>query len=475
MQQRRECRGRYQYGATRDRRGRFAADDLQRFHSVEEKKKALVASCEEQESRRCRVAVYDDGVRYTLIEAIEYPDVRLVYAPPRAVGEYGGDIDNWMWPRHTGDYSFYRAYVGPDGKPADHAEENVPYRPKHYLKIATDPLDSQRIPETHPVDPATLSPQEMVSLVQNGGLVGLGGAAFPSHVKLKLPEGKRAQFVILNGCECEPYLTSDHRTMLERPEYVHQGIRIVLRALGIRRAVIGIEANKPDAIEVMRDTAPDDLDVTVQPLEVKYPQGAEKMLIKAVTGREVPSGKLPSAVGALVQNVATTASVALVFETGQPLIERIMTISGRGIRRPGNWVIPFGTKLSDVIAASGGFTEDAAEIVFGGPMMGQSQASLDVPVLKATGGILVLSRDECKRQDILPCIRCGKCIDVCPVFLNPQLMGALARVDRYEEMVENNLADCMLCGCCSFVCPSNIPLSQLFAMSKIQLSRLQAA
>ena len=318
-------------------------------------------------------------------------------------------------------------------------------------------------------------PQEIHEAILEAGIVGLGGAAFPMHVKLRPPADQPVDVLMVNGCECEPYLTSDHRTMLERPEYVHQGIRIVLRALGIRRAVIGIEANKPDAIEVMRDTAPDDLDIRVQPLEVKYPQGAEKMLIKAVTGREVPSGKLPSSVGALVQNVATTASVALVFETGQPLIERIMTISGRGIRRPGNWVIPFGTKLSDVIAASGGFTEDAAEIVFGGPMMGQSQASLDVPVLKATGGILVLSKDECKRQDILPCIRCGKCIDACPVFLNPQLMGALARVDRYEEMVENNLADCMLCGCCSFVCPSNIPLSQLFAMSKIQLSRLQAA
>ena len=215
--------------------------------------------------------------------------------------------------------------------------------------------------------------------------------------------------------------------------------------------------------------------MSVQPLQVKYPQGAEKMLIKAVTGREVPSGKLPAAVGTLVQNVATTANVARIFETGQPLIERIMTISGRGIRQPGNWVIPFGTKLRDVIDACGGLTGDAAEIVFGGPMMGQSQASLDVPVLKATGGILVLSREECKRQDILPCIRCGKCIDACPVFLNPQLLGSLARVERFEEMKEEaSLGDCMLCGCCSFVCPSNIPLSQMFAMAKFQLGRLAA-
>jgi len=226
----------------------------------------------------------------------------------------------------------------------------------------------------------------------------------------------------------------------------------------------------------MRETAPDDLDVTVQPLQVKYPQGAEKMLIKAVLGREVPSGALPSAIGALVQNVATTANIAAVFETGQPLIERIITVTGRGIRKPGNWVIPFGTKLRDVIDVCGGLTDDAAEIVFGGPMMGLGQANLDVPILKATGGILVLSKDETKRQDILPCIRCGKCLDACPVFLNPQLLGALARVERYEEMAEEaNLKDCMLCGCCSFVCPSNIPLSQLFALSKNHLARMAAS
>ena len=343
------------------------------------------------------------------------------------------------------------------------------------IRIEVDPHSTQMqrprlVPHWDEVPAVQLSEE-----ISKAGIVGLGGAAFPSHVKLRPPEDQPVDVLMVNGCECEPYLTSDHRTMLEQPQRVHQGIRIVLRALGIRRAVIGIEANKPDAIEIMRDTAPSDLDVSVKALKVKYPQGAEKMLIKAVTGREVPSGKLPSSVGALVQNVATTASVAKVFETGEPLIERIMTVSGRGIRKPGNWVIPFGTKLGDVIAACGGLNEDAAEIVFGGPMMGQSQASLDVPVLKATGGILVLSRDECKRQDILPCIRCGKCVDACPVFLNPQHLGALARVDRFEEMVDNNLGDCMLCGCCSFVCPSNIPLSQLFAMSKIQLSRLKAA
>jgi electron transport complex protein RnfC len=344
------------------------------------------------------------------------------------------------------------------------------------IRIAVDPYSTQiQRPRVVP-HWQEVKEEELSQVIFRAGIVGLGGAAFPSHVKLNPPEDQPVDVLLVNGCECEPYLTSDHRTMLERPEQVHLGTRIMLRALGINRAVIGIEANKPDAIEIIRETAPDDLDVTVQPLQVKYPQGAEKMLIKAVTGREVPSGAFPSSIGALVQNVATTSNVATVFETGQPLIERIITVTGRGIRNPGNWVIPFGTKLRDVIEVCGGLTDDAAEILFGGPMMGLSQANLDVPILKATGGILVLAEDECKRQEILPCIRCGKCIEACPIFLNPQWMGDLAKVERYEEMAaEANLNDCMLCGCCSFVCPSNIPLSQLFAMSKNQLRRLQVS
>jgi len=344
------------------------------------------------------------------------------------------------------------------------------------IRIDVDPNSSQMrrsriVPRWQDVKDEDLSKE-----IARAGIVGLGGAAFPSHVKLCPPKDQPVELLLINGCECEPYLTSDHRVMLEQPDKVYTGIRIALKALGITRAVIGIEANKPDAIEIMRKTKPDDLDVTIQPLQVKYPQGAEKMLIKAVMGREVPSGALPSAIGAMVQNVATAANVAAVFETGHPLIERIITVSGRGIRKPGNWKIPFGTKLRDVIEHCGGLTEDAAEIVFGGPMMGLGQANLDVPILKANGGILILSKDECKRQDIMPCIRCGKCLDACPVFLNPQLMGVLAKAEHYEELeTEANLKDCMLCGSCSFVCPSNIPLSQLFAMARTQIRRLASS
>jgi electron transport complex protein RnfC len=319
-----------------------------------------------------------------------------------------------------------------------------------------------------------LSPKGIVQAVQDAGVVGLGGAAFPTHVKLSPPEDAKIDTVIINGCECEPYLTTDHHIMSEYPERVHLGIRIMMKALGVDRVMIGIEKNKPDAIEAIRATLPTDINVTVHPLTVKYPQGAEKMLIEALLGREVPSGKLPMNVGVVVQNVGSAATIAEVFETGLPLIERIVTVTGRGVKEPANLIVPVGTKVRELIEACGGMTDDAHEIVFGGPMMGAPQASLDVPVLKGTTGVLVLSKDETRRQESYSCIRCGYCLDACPVFLNPQLLGKIAIAGRYEDAEDHHIWDCMLCGCCSYVCPSNIPLSQLFAVTRTALRRAKA-
>jgi len=314
-----------------------------------------------------------------------------------------------------------------------------------------------------------LAPHEIVAAVQEAGVVGLGGAAFPTHVKLKPPEDAKLESVLLNGCECEPYLTTDHRTMAEYPARVLLGLRIMMRALGVTRATIGIELNKPDAIEAIRAHLPDDLDIEVMALRVKYPQGAEKMLIKAVTGHEVPSGKLPVHVGVLVQNVASVATIAEVFETGLPLIERVVTVTGNGVKKPGNLIVPVGTKLKDLLDACGGLTDDAREVVVGGPMMGAAQANLDVPVVKGTTGVVVLTRKEVKRKRSYPCIRCGHCLEACPIFLDPQHLGSLAQHQQYDEMTSFHLWDCMLCGCCSYVCPSNIPLSQLFTAAKTAL------
>ena len=339
------------------------------------------------------------------------------------------------------------------------------------IRIAVAPHSAQvprrrMIPDWH-----GLSREQLVDAVRQAGVVGLGGAAFPTHVKLVPPENASIDTILVNGCECEPYLTTDHRTMVEYPERVHLGIRIMMTCLGVRRAVIGVERNKPDAIAALQATLPGDLDVTVRPLTVKYPQGAEKMLIQALLGREVPSGKLPMHVGAVVHNVASIATIAEVFETGLPLIERIVTVTGRGVRRPSNVIVPVGTRVGELIDSCGGMTDDAREIVFGGPMMGQAQASLDTPVTKGTTGVIVLTAAEVKPQRSYPCIRCGHCLDACPVFLNPQLLGQLAQAERWGEMADHHLADCMLCGCCGYTCPSNIPLTQLFALAKTHLRR----
>jgi electron transport complex protein RnfC len=304
--------------------------------------------------------------------------------------------------------------------------------------------------------------------------VGLGGAAFPTHVKLVPPKDHAVHTLIINGAECEPYLTSDHRTMAEYPDRCMFGIRVMMKCLGVTKCVVGIERNKPDAIAAMERAVPKDLEVKILPLTVKYPQGAEKMLILAVTGTEVPSGKLPVTVGVVVQNVGSIAAIAEVFETGLPLVERIVTVTGHGLRRPANLIVPVGTKLHDLLAFCEGVTPDAAEVIIGGPMMGQAVSNLDAPVIKGTTGVVVLRKDETREAKSYPCIHCGRCLEACPVFLNPSLLGDYARVARFDDMAELHLADCMLCGSCSYVCPSNIPLSQMFTAGKAALRR-QAA
>ena len=346
------------------------------------------------------------------------------------------------------------------------------------IRIEVDPysVQTQRprtIPDWHDVEH---DHDLLVRAVQAGGVVGLGGAAFPTHVKLSPPEGSSLEVLILNGVECEPYLTTDHRIMVEHPRRVLFGLRVMMRALGVKKALIGIENNKPDAIEVLTRELPDfvdaDHEIDVIGLTVCYPQGAEKMLIQALVEREVPSGKLPIDAGVLVQNVGSVASIAEIFETGLPLVERVVTVTGDGVERPRNLLVPIGTKLRDLFAACGGTTSDARQVVLGGPMMGPSQSDLDTPVVKGISGVVVLPEGQVKPTEQHDCIRCGHCLDACPIFLNPQRLGLLAKNGRYESMRDDyHLNDCMLCGCCSFVCPSNIPLSHLFGTSKAALRK----
>jgi electron transport complex protein RnfC len=342
------------------------------------------------------------------------------------------------------------------------------------IEIEADAYATQRFLPGEPLDCRSLSLDEFVSEVQRAGLVGMGGAAFPSHVKYAVPEGKRIRRLVINGCECEPYLTCDHRLMVERPEAVIRGTTILAEKLAVDEIVIGVEANKPDAIDALRGVATNGIDVRVAPLEVKYPQGAEKMLIKALFREEVPAGKLPLDLEILVNNVATMAALADWFDTRMPLIERVVTVSGPGVCEPSNLIVPIGTPVRDVLEYCGGVGSDTREIVMGGPMMGQPLASIDVPVLKGTSGILAFTEAETARSNEYTCLKCGRCLEACSNFLNPSRLARLARAERYDEMERSFAMDCMECGACSYACPSNIPIVQLIRAAKTELRRRKA-
>jgi electron transport complex protein RnfC len=342
------------------------------------------------------------------------------------------------------------------------------------IEIDLDRSSAQTLFDDGPTNWQEMSPAEIVEKVAAGGFVGLGGAAFPTHVKLTPPEGKHAKYLIVNAAECEPYLNSDYRILREETDLIIEGARILQKALGAEKVFIGTEDNKRDAADHLRKRIPDDFPAEVLVFKTKYPQGAEKMLIDAVLHREVPSGRLPIDVQAVVQNVGTVAGIGKMFAWGQPLIERVVTVTGPGIRQPRNLMIPVGTSLRDVIDFCGGMTDDARQVLFGGPMMGAAQRFLDVPVMKGTSGILFLTDREVFPRTEYPCIECLRCVDACRVYLNPSRLGALARSRLYEDMLDHHIMDCMECASCSFVCPSNIPLVQRFRVAKGLLREKQA-
>lgn len=327
---------------------------------------------------------------------------------------------------------------------------------------------SQEVLWRAPRDMSILSAEQIVQAVQACGLVGLGGAAFPSHVKLQPPKGEVIETLLVNGCECEPYLTTDHRVMIEQTDDLIRGTQYAMRVVNAKQAVIGVEDNKPDAIEAIRKRLPADGTITVEAVQTKYPQGAEKMLITTLLGREVPSGGRSAQIGVVVNNVGTLAAMGRLLPRGEGLIERVVTVTGPGVQRPGNYLVPIGTPLRFLLEQVG-FTGGPQEVILGGPMMGNAVASLDVPITKGSSGVLVLSSNELENETrtIHPCIKCGKCVAACPMHLNPTQLGLLARKREYDTMRENfYLMDCIECGCCSFVCPSSIPLVQYFRIAK---------
>ena len=405
--------------------------------------------------------------RMPFVERYVLPLGQHIGAPSKAVVKAGDKVQRGQLIAAAGGYVSTCLHSPVKGKVTSIASRRNPngqFVPA--IEIEADPYSSQRLVEAPVGDLDSMSVADFVKAVQDAGLVGLGGAAFPSHVKYALPEGKRCQYLVLNGCECEPYLTCDHRVMAERAHDVVVGTGILQKKLNADRAVFGVEANKPDAIEALRREIPAGAAMEVKALYVKYPQGAEKMLIKAVFGREVPAGKLPLDLDMVVNNVATMAAIADYFVRGQPLIERVVTVSGPGIASPANLIVPIGTPVRQVLAHCG-LSENTQQLIMGGPMMGQSLPSLDVPVLKGTSGLLAFTKDALLQRVEHPCIRCGRCIEACPVFLNPQQLARLSAHSEYQRAESDHYAmDCMECGACTFVCPSGIPIVQLIRVAK---------
>lgn len=311
-----------------------------------------------------------------------------------------------------------------------------------------------------------LSSEEIIEAIRESGIVGMGGAAFPTHVKLSPPSGKSIDTIILNGAECEPYLTTDHRLMLEKSEDIIYGLRVIMKALNVESAYIGIEDNKSDAIKAMKKAAFGHKGINIRALKTKYPQGAEKQLIDAITGREVPSAGLPMDVGVVVNNVATAAAISHAIRRGMPLIERVVTVTGRGVIEPKNLLVPIGTSFSYIIEQCGGLTKDVIKVINGGPMMGIAQYTLDVPVIKGTSGILLLTSADTQVAKERPCIRCAKCVEACPINLMPLMMNAYSQSQDYETCEQINVLDCIECGSCSYVCPAKKPLMQNIRIAK---------
>ena len=317
-----------------------------------------------------------------------------------------------------------------------------------------------------------LSGPEIIQKIQDAGVVGMGGATFPTHVKLVPPKGMKAEILLINGDECEPYLTSDHRLMIEKAEEILVGTTLLMRALGVENSIIGIENNKPDAIELIGEKASNYKGIKVIALKSKYPQGSEKQLINAATGRKVPSGALPISIGCVVSNVGSTFAVYEAVLKNKPLIERVVTVTGKSLKNPSNLKVRIGVQIAELITFAGGLPEDTGKIISGGPMMGKAVASLEVPVTKGTSGILLMPAPEATRGERLPCIRCARCVTVCPMGLEPYLLMTLAEKNIMDRAENQKIMDCIECGSCSYTCPADRPLLDYIRFGKARVGSI---
>ncbi|MAT59316.1 MAG: electron transport complex subunit RsxC [Ignavibacteriae bacterium] len=352
-----------------------------------------------------------------------------------------------------------------------HKENNASGFPVEAISIK--PNEESEVLRMIPLNPKEITPEEIRERVREAGIVGQGGAAFPTFVKLTPPKDNVIDYVIINGAECEPYLTRDYRYMLERPKEIINGLKLIMKALGVAKGAIGIEDNKPEAIEVMKHISADDENISVEVVKTKYPQGAEKMLIKAITGREVPPGKLPLDCGVVIQNIGTAIAISDAVIKGEAQITAALTVSGLGIVNPKNLIVKVGTPLKEIIEYCGGVTDKARKVIVGGPMMGTAQFDFSAPVMKATSGILVLTDDEINEHEQTACLRCGKCVEACPLNLIPTKLARYSQLEKWEEAELFDITTCMECGTCTFTCPANIPLVQWVRLGKQKVIQMQ--
>ncbi|AQS08474.1 electron transport complex subunit RnfC [Clostridium saccharobutylicum] len=420
----------------------------------------------------------NDSKKYTFDKAIESPSLpdevvipvsQHIGAPCTPIVKVGDSVKKGQVIANSDAFMHSPIHASISGKVTKIAD--MPHASKGSclsIVIKNDGLDEwiEGIPLNREWD--KLNAEEIRNIIKDAGIVGMGGATFPTHIKLNPSKDKKIDVCIVNAAECEPYLTADYRMMLEYADHIVTGVKIIMKVLGVTKVFIGIEDNKMDAVKVMKD-AFKDTSVEVVPLPTKYPQGAEKMLIKVLTGREVPSGGLPMDVGVVVQNVGTTVAISDAVVNGIPLIQRITTVSGDAIKEPKNLLLRIGTSFKYAINYCGGFSKDPEKIIMGGPMMGFAQSTLDVPVIKGVSGILALSSDVVNSGEESPCIRCGRCVKACPMGLIPSMLSILGQRHKYKEAKENyNLFNCIECGSCVYSCPAKRNIVQYIKYSKAQ-------
>lgn len=414
------------------------------------------------ENKSVEVAVQPKSVYIPLSQHIGAPCTALVKVGDvvkkgQKIGEPGGFVSAPVHSSVSGIVKSIKAMTVPGGQKAMCVEIENDFKEEVFEEIKPYPGIEK------------MSKEELLAMIKDAGIVGMGGATFPTHVKLSPPKEKNIDVAILNGAECEPYLTADHRLMLESPEDIVLGLQVIIKILEVEKGYIGIEDNKPECLSVMEAAAKHEPKIEVVSFQTKYPQGAEKQLIYACTNREVPSGGLPMDIGLVVSNVATAAQIGKTLKTGMPLIERICTVTGSVVKDPKNLLIKNGTLYSELIEQCGGFTVAPAKVVSGGPMMGLAQAKLEVPSTKGSSGILCMSAEEVSCEEPSNCIRCGKCISICPARIQPMFISAYSLMYNYEKAEEYKALDCIECGSCSFVCPARRPLLQSIRVAKKEI------